>query len=51
VITQNVICACNFDMKFTFVCSEWEGSANDSRVFENAITSGKHMFPWPAAGY
>uniref|UniRef100_A0A2N9E563 DDE Tnp4 domain-containing protein n=1 Tax=Fagus sylvatica TaxID=28930 RepID=A0A2N9E563_FAGSY len=50
VITQNVMCACNFDMKFTFVCSGWEGSANDSRVFEKAITSDKHMFPWPAAG-
>ena len=51
MITQNVMCACNFDMKFTFVCSGWEGSANDSRVFEKAITSNKHMFPWPAAGY
>ena len=45
MITQNVICAYNFDIKFTFVCSGWEGSANDSRVFEKAITSGKHMFP------
>jgi hypothetical protein len=51
VITQNVMCACDFDMKFTFVYSGWEGSANDSRVFEKAIISDKHMFPWPAEGY
>ena len=50
MITQNVMCACNFDMKFTFVCSGWEGSANDLRVFEKAITSDKHMFSWPTAG-
>ncbi|KAL5700150.1 hypothetical protein ACHQM5_025633 [Ranunculus cassubicifolius] len=28
-ITQNVMAACSFDMKFTFVNAGWEGSAND----------------------
>ena len=35
VITQNVMCAVNFDMRFIFVYFGWEGSANDSRVFES----------------
>ena len=33
-ITQNVMCACNFDIQFTYVPSGWEGSANDSRVMQ-----------------
>ena len=45
VITQNLMCAVNFDMCFTFVYSRWEGSANDSRVFENAILSDDMVFP------
>ena len=51
MITQNVMCVCNFDMKFIFVCSGWEGNANDSRVFEKVITSDKYMFPWPVTSY
>ena len=50
VITQNVMCAVNFDMRFIFVYSGWEGSANDSRVFENAILSHDMVFPWPVEG-
>ena len=51
MITQNVMYACNFDMKFIFICSGWEGSANDSRVFKKVITSDKLMFSWLAANY
>ncbi|KAK9985703.1 hypothetical protein SO802_030654 [Lithocarpus litseifolius] len=36
-ITQNVMCACNFDMWFMYVHSGWEGSANDSRVMHGAL--------------
>ena len=36
-ISQNVICACNFDMSFTYVHAGWEGSAHDSRVMQVAI--------------
>ncbi|KAK9986956.1 hypothetical protein SO802_031907 [Lithocarpus litseifolius] len=37
-------------MRFTYVHSGWEGSANDSRVFEEAIKDLKHGFPWPPEG-
>ena len=38
------------DRKFTYVHGSWEGSANDSRVFEEAIKDPKHGFPWPPEG-
>ena len=50
LITTNVMCACNHDMKFTYVHSGWEGSAHDSKVFEEAIKDPKHGFPWPSEG-
>ncbi|RVW22028.1 uncharacterized protein LOC104877720 isoform X1 [Vitis vinifera] len=50
VITQNVMCACNFDMMFTFVYAGWEGTANDARVFLDALTRPEVNFPWPSEG-
>ncbi|KAL0002565.1 hypothetical protein SO802_016346 [Lithocarpus litseifolius] len=41
-ITQNVMCACNFDMQFTYVHSGWEGSANDSRVMQDILGHAEH---------
>ncbi|XP_030937627.1 uncharacterized protein LOC115962884 [Quercus lobata] len=38
------------DMQFTFVHGGWEGNANDSRLFEEAISDWKHGFPWPPTG-
>ncbi|XP_050262372.1 uncharacterized protein LOC126706846 [Quercus robur] len=38
------------DMQFTFIHGGWEGSANDSKVFEEAISDRKHGFPWPPTG-
>ena len=38
VITQNVMCACDFDMMFTFVYAGWEGTINDACVFLDAFT-------------
>jgi len=35
-ITQNVLAASDFDLKFIYLLSGWEGSAADSRVFEYA---------------
>ncbi|XP_077226226.1 protein ANTAGONIST OF LIKE HETEROCHROMATIN PROTEIN 1-like [Tasmannia lanceolata] len=35
--TQNVLAACDFDMKFTFVVAGWEGSTSDSRILGDAI--------------
>ncbi|XP_019433068.1 PREDICTED: uncharacterized protein LOC109339964 [Lupinus angustifolius] len=46
LITQNVLAVCNFDMLFTFVYSGWEGTANDSRVFLDALTPAND-FPKP----
>ena len=35
--TQNVMAACGFDMKFTYVLPGWEGTASDSRIIKNAF--------------
>ena len=35
--TQNVLAAISFDLKFTYVLAGWEGSAHDSRVFNDAF--------------
>ncbi|KAL0006928.1 hypothetical protein SO802_008430 [Lithocarpus litseifolius] len=44
------MCACNFDMRFTYVHSGWEGSANDSRVMQDALGHAEYEFPWPPRG-
>ncbi|KAL4391421.1 hypothetical protein AHAS_Ahas03G0243400 [Arachis hypogaea] len=35
--TMNVLEACTFDLKFTYVLPGWKGSASDSRILENTI--------------
>ena len=35
--TQNVLPACSFDLKFTYVLRGWEGSASNSRILDNAL--------------
>ncbi|XP_060673309.1 uncharacterized protein LOC107417030 [Ziziphus jujuba] len=50
IVTQNVLCACNFNMMFTFVYAGWEGTTNDSRVFLHAITKSENKFPLPKEG-
>ncbi|KAK4260068.1 hypothetical protein QN277_003236 [Acacia crassicarpa] len=50
ITTQNVMCACSFDMKFTFVYAGWEGSANDCRVFTTALETPRLEFPHPPPG-
>jgi hypothetical protein len=35
-LSQNVLAACTFDMRFCYVLPGWEGSAADGRVFDNA---------------
>ncbi|KAF5184972.1 nuclease [Thalictrum thalictroides] len=37
VPTQNVMCACDFDMCFTSVVAGWEGTTNDSRILNESI--------------
>ncbi|XP_039842765.1 uncharacterized protein LOC120702870 isoform X2 [Panicum virgatum] len=48
--TQNVMVACDFDMRFTFVLSGWPGSVHDMRPFNDAITTYSHVFPHPPPG-
>ncbi|KAL3734424.1 hypothetical protein ACJRO7_023731 [Eucalyptus globulus] len=48
--TQNVMCVCSFDMKFTFVYAGWEGSANDCRVLSTALETPRLEFPRPPLG-
>ncbi|XP_061982110.1 uncharacterized protein LOC133701926 [Populus nigra] len=50
VPTQNVMAACSFDMKFTFVWAGWEGSAHDTRNFLEAIDNPRIKFPKPPEG-
>jgi DDE superfamily endonuclease len=35
-LTQNILAACTFDLRFSYILSGWEGSASDSQVFDNA---------------
>ncbi|KAK2416900.1 hypothetical protein QL285_039252 [Trifolium repens] len=36
--TQNVLAACTFDLKFTYVLVGWEGTTSDSRIVKSALT-------------
>ncbi|KAJ4801431.1 nuclease [Rhynchospora pubera] len=35
--TQNVLAACTFDLKFTYVLPGWEGTASDSKIIKSAL--------------
>ena len=48
--TQNVLVVCDFDMMFIFVLAGWPGSIHDMRVFTDAMTKYKHVFPHPPTG-
>ena len=39
-LSQNVMCACDFDPKFTFISCGWEGSASDAGVLRFARSKG-----------
>ncbi|XP_024986380.1 uncharacterized protein LOC112521638 [Cynara cardunculus var. scolymus] len=38
VLSQSVLAACSFDMKFRYVLAGWEGSASDLRILSSALT-------------
>ena len=44
-LSINVMVACDFDLKFTFISSGWEGSATDSRVLKSAMSKGFQVPP------
>ena len=39
-ISQNVMVACDFDLKFVHVHGGWEGSASDARILQDALNHG-----------
>ena len=43
--TQNVIAAYDFDMLFTFVFPEWEGSTHDTSIFLDTIRKQSNNYP------
>ncbi|KAI8571012.1 hypothetical protein RHMOL_Rhmol01G0083500 [Rhododendron molle] len=48
--SQNVMAACSFDMRFTYVLSGWEGTANDSRVLFECANDPTMEFPMAPLG-
>ncbi|KAF5459897.1 hypothetical protein F2P56_019808 [Juglans regia] len=50
-IAQNVLCLCDFNMKFTYVYTGWEGTSHDARVFPDALSRRRNQFLWPPQGY
>lgn len=47
-ISQNVLAACSFDLRFLYVRAGWEGSAGDGRTYEDARA---HDFAIPEGKY
>ncbi|CAA0826455.1 Unknown protein [Striga hermonthica] len=46
-LAQNVMLACDFDLKFTFALAGWEGSTNDARIFNQTLSDPRYNFPYP----
>ena len=42
-IAQNVLAAVNFNFEFVYVLAGWEGSAHDTRVFNDATSKGLNI--------
>ncbi|XP_039118748.1 putative nuclease HARBI1 [Dioscorea cayenensis subsp. rotundata] len=39
-LSQNVMVACDFDLRFVYVRAGWEGSASDARILQHSIKQG-----------
>ena len=37
-LTQNVLAACDFELRFSYILAGWEGAAHDAHVLSDAIT-------------
>ena len=44
------MCACDFDIMFTFFYVSWDWTMNDARVLLDALTRPKVHFPWSSRG-
>lgn len=42
---QNVLVACDFDMRFWFILPGWKKSAHNSRIFKDAIDGKRFVVP------
>ena len=40
---QNVLAACSFDLKFTYVLLGWDGTASDLRIIKSALTRNDYL--------
>ena len=47
VTTKNILAACDFDLKFTFMMTNWEGSVHDACVLRVATNDPIYNFPHP----
>lgn len=50
LLSQTVLAACSFDLKFHYVLAGWEGSASEFRVLNSAITR-RNKLPVPEGKY
>ena len=50
LLSQNILAACSFDMKFTYILAGWEGSAHDSRVLQSTLSDPDLGFSRPSSG-
>ena len=39
---QNILAACTFDLKFTYILAGWEGTY-DLRILKNALSRAYHL--------
>jgi hypothetical protein len=44
-VTQNCLAACNFNLKFLYIFSGWEGSATDSTMYNDARLTNLFILP------
>ena len=44
-LSQNALFICDFDLKFTYMLTGWEGSATDARVFDDASNTNLNIPP------
>lgn len=47
---MNVIAVCNFNMRFTFAASGFEGSMHDYNIFKRVVNDPVYRFPKPETG-
>ncbi|KAL4373811.1 hypothetical protein AHAS_Ahas05G0119100 [Arachis hypogaea] len=47
ITTTNMMAVCDFNMCFTFVWAGWEGSAHDTKIFNQAVRRQSLHFPLP----